>query len=99
MIRALYGAIFTCGRITRLVIEETGRDVEAFDDFYERQLKILRHLAPSRRHLIQRNDQCPCASGRKYGLSSFARKSLLRPIGRMATKPAAWRRRTSLATV
>jgi hypothetical protein len=66
MIRALYGALFTYGRITRVLIAETGGNVEEFDDFYLRQLKLLYELAPSKRHLIQRNDQCPCASGKKY---------------------------------
>jgi hypothetical protein len=65
-IRALFGAMFTYGRLTLLLLEETGKDVAAFDEFYERQLKTLRNLAPSKRHLIQRNDQCPCGSGRKY---------------------------------
>ncbi len=40
-----------------------------------------------------------CASGRKYGLSVFARSSLLRPMDRASTMLAACNRRTSLATV
>ena len=66
MIRALYGAVFTYGRISRLVIKETGRDVEAFDAFYGRQLDLAYKLAPSRRHQVSRNDPCPCGSGKKY---------------------------------
>jgi hypothetical protein len=66
MIRSLYGAIFTYGRITRLIIEETGGDVDAFDTFYGNQLDLAYKLAPSRRNKIGRNDPCPCGSGKKY---------------------------------
>lgn len=66
MIRALYGALFTYGRITRVLIYETGGDVEAFDAFYAQQLEILYKLAPSKRAEIGRNDRCPCGSGKKY---------------------------------
>jgi hypothetical protein len=66
MIRALYGALFTYGRITRLLISETGRDLDAFDTFYSGQLDLLYKLAPSKRGQIRRNDQCPCGSGKKY---------------------------------
>jgi hypothetical protein len=66
MIRAIYGALFTYGRITRLLIAETGGNVEEFDAFYRRQLDTLYKLAPSKRHEIGRNDQCPCGSGKKY---------------------------------
>jgi len=66
MIRALYGAMFTYGRITRLVISETGGDVGAFDTFYAQQLDLAYKLAPKRRNKIGRNDQCPCGSGKKY---------------------------------
>ena len=66
MIRSLYGAFFTYGRIARLIIEETGDDVDAFDTFYGNQLDLAYKLAPSRRNKIARNDQCPCGSGKKY---------------------------------
>jgi hypothetical protein len=66
MIRSLYGAMFTYGRITRLIIEETGGDVDAFDTFYDNQLDLAYKLAPSRRTKIGRNDLCPCGSGKKY---------------------------------
>ena len=66
MIRSLYGAMFTYGRITRLVVQETGSDVATFDRFYDLQLDIAYKLAPSRRGKIGRNDQCPCLSGKKF---------------------------------
>jgi hypothetical protein len=66
MVRSIYGAMFTYGRITRLIIEETGGDVDAFDSFYGVQLDFAYELAPSRRKQIGRNDQCPCTSGKKY---------------------------------
>jgi uncharacterized protein YecA (UPF0149 family) len=66
MIRSLYGAMFTYGRITRLLIQETGGDVDEFDTFYGRQLDLAYKLAPSRRSQIGRNDQCPCGSGKKF---------------------------------
>jgi hypothetical protein len=66
MIRALYGALFTYGRLTRLLVEETGGKVDEFDAFYDRQLGLLENLSPSRRKEIGRNDPCPCESGKKY---------------------------------
>jgi hypothetical protein len=66
MIRALYGALFTYGRITRLLISECGGNVEEFDAFYAKQLDTLYKLAPSKRHEFGRNDPCPCGSGKKY---------------------------------
>jgi hypothetical protein len=66
MIRSLYGAMFTYDRIARLIIEETGGSVEEFDTFYGNQLDLAYKLAPSRRNEINRNDQCPCGSGKKY---------------------------------
>jgi SEC-C motif len=66
MIRSIYGALFTYGRITRLIIEETGGDVEEFDTFYGNQLDLAYKLKASLRHKIGRNDECPCGSGKKY---------------------------------
>lgn len=66
MIRALYGALFTYGRLTRLLISETGGDVDAFDRFYAQQVETLYKLAPSKRRKIARNDKCPCGGGKKY---------------------------------
>lgn len=66
MIRALYGALFTYGRVTRVLISETDGDPGEFDAFYAHQLKLLSELAPSKRHAIGRNDLCPCDSGKKY---------------------------------
>jgi hypothetical protein len=68
MMRAIYGAMFTYGRITRLVIELAGGDVDAFDEFYARQLDFAYRLAPKYRHQVGRNDLCPCGSGKKYKL-------------------------------
>jgi hypothetical protein len=68
MIRSLYGAMFTYGRITRLIVGETGGDLEAFDIFYDKQLDLTYKLAPSRRHQLGRNAQCPCGNGKKYKL-------------------------------
>ncbi|RDI75346.1 SEC-C motif [Gaiella occulta] len=60
--------MFTYGRITRLLLSETGGKVEEFDDFYRRQLDLLTKLAQSKRdrNQISRNDQCPCGCGKKY---------------------------------
>jgi hypothetical protein len=66
MIRSLYGAMFTYGRIARLIIQETGGDVDEFDTFYGQQLDLAHKLAPSRRGQIGRNEECPCGSGKKY---------------------------------
>ncbi len=66
MIRSVYGAMFTYGRITRLIIEETGGNVDEFDTFYGHQLDLAYKLAPSRRNQVGRNDPCPCGSGKKY---------------------------------
>jgi hypothetical protein len=66
MIRSLYGAMFTYGRIARLVIQETGGDVDAWDLFYAQQLDLAYKLAPKRRYLVGRNGLCPCGSGKKY---------------------------------
>ena len=66
MIRALYGALFTYGRNTRLLISESGGNVEEFDAFYAAQINTLSKLAPSKRHELGRNDPCPCESGKKY---------------------------------
>lgn len=66
MIRALYGALFTYGRVTRVVIAETDGNVEEFDTFYAQQLKLLYELAPSKRQSTERNEQCPCGSRKKF---------------------------------
>lgn len=79
MLRALYGAMFTYGRITRLVIEETGGDANEFDVFYDKQLGIAHKLAPSKRGKIARNDQCPCGSGKKYKVCHGARAAITAP--------------------
>ena len=72
MIRALYGAMFTYGRIAKLVISETGGNIPAWDTFYSQQLDVAYKLAPSRRNKIGRNEPCPCGSGKKFKVCHVA---------------------------
>ncbi len=72
VVRSLYGAMFTYGRIARLVIEEAGGDVADLDEFCGHQFDLVYELAPSRRSKIGRSEPCPCGSGKKFKLSHGA---------------------------